>query len=252
MAVPSVAALIAAAGSGERLGAGGPKALVPAAGRPLVAWSIDAFAAVERIGVAVIAAPPGREAEVRAAALDAGAGRLDVLVVAGGATRADSVAAALAEADAELIAVHDAARPLLEPGLVEALISRLEAEPEAAGVIAAEPVTDTIKRAGADHVITATEPRGGLWRAQTPQLFRAPALRAAHEGASEAATDDAMLVEKAGGRVLIEPGPPQNLKVTTPADLRFAELLLRERPARRRAGRAPARRGWRSPRSRRR
>jgi 2-C-methyl-D-erythritol 4-phosphate cytidylyltransferase len=229
LAVPDAAALIAAAGSGERLGAGGPKALVPAAGRPLLAWSIDAFAAARGVGAIVIAAPPGHEAEVRELVLAAAEDRLAIEVVSGGETRTASVAAALGQVEAELVAVHDAARPLLEPALIESMLARLAAEPGAAGVIAAQPVTDTIKRAGADGAISATEPRTGLWRAQTPQLFRAAALRAAHAGEIAGATDDATLIERAGGRVLVEPGPPENLKVTTPADLRFAELLLAER-----------------------
>jgi 2-C-methyl-D-erythritol 4-phosphate cytidylyltransferase len=230
LAVPPAAALIAAAGSGERLGAGGPKALVLAAGRPLIAWSVEAFAAAASVGAAVVAAPPGFEAEIASAARAAAGDRLAIAVVTGGDTRAESVARALADADAELLAVHDAARPLVTPELIEAMISRLRGDPGADGVIAAQAVTDTIKRAAEDGAVAATEPREGLWRAQTPQLFRAGPLRAAHAGdPAAAATDDSMLVELAGGRVLIEPAPPENLKVTTPADLRFAESLLRER-----------------------
>jgi len=231
LAVPPAAALIAAAGSGERLGAGGPKALVLAAGRPLIAWSIEAFAAAASVGAAVVAAPPGFEAEIESATRAAAGERLAIAVVTGGDSRAESVARALAAVDAELLAVHDAARPLVTPELIEAMIARLRGEPGADGVIAAQAVTDTIKRAAGDGAVGATEPREGLWRAQTPQLFRAEPLRAAHARASDAATatDDSMLVELAGGRVLIEPAPPENLKVTTPADLRFAESLLAER-----------------------
>ena len=235
MAVPPAAALIAAAGSGERLGAGGPKALVLAAGRPLIAWSIEAFAAAASVGAAVVAAPPGFEADIESATRAAAGERLAIAVVTGGDSRAESVARALAAVDAELLAVHDAARPLVTPELIEAMIARLRGEPGADGVIAAQAVTDTIKRAAGDGAVGATEPREGLWRAQTPQLFRAELLRAAHARAGDAATatatatDDSMLVELAGGRVLIEPAPPENLKVTTPADLRFAESLLRER-----------------------
>lgn len=203
-----------------------------AAGRPLVAWSIEAFAAAPSVGAAVVAAPAGFEAEVEAVSTEAAGGRLTIAVVTGGANRAESVARMLDRDGAELLAVHDAARPLVTPELIEAMIARLEGEPAAAGVIAAEPVTDTIKRAGEGQAIAGTEPREGLWRAQTPQLFRAGKLRAAHRGdplTAAAATDDSMLVELAGGRVLIEPGPSQNLKVTTPADLRLAESLLGER-----------------------
>lgn len=140
--------------------------------------------------------------------------------------------------------VHDAARPLLTPELVEALVADLDAAPEAAGVIAAAPVTDTIKRAAESMrqkptsevenrrlAVEATEDRSQLWAAQTPQAFRTEALRGALAAAErpEEATDEAVLVEWDGGTVLIHPVAEQNLKVTTPLDLRVAELLLAER-----------------------
>lgn len=175
----------------------------------------------------MIAAPPGHEAELAALA-PAG---LEVEAVAGGATRAESVALALRAVATELVAVHDAARPLLDPALVAALVAALDARPDAAGAIAATPVADTIKRAADDgRTIAATEPREGLWAAQTPQLFRTEVLRRAHaEPGAGTATDDAMVVEATGGRVLLEPAPAENLKVTTPADLRLAEAVLLER-----------------------
>jgi 2-C-methyl-D-erythritol 4-phosphate cytidylyltransferase len=234
-------AVIAAAGSGERLGAGSPKAFVPLAGRPMIAWSLDAFRACGSVRSIVVAAPPGH--------VDALSGQADLDVVAGGATRAQSVANALATVDTELVAIHDAARPLLTAELVEALVGRLDADRAAAGVIAAAPVTDTIKRAdqspppgettraaftplyGVDAalVVDQTLDRRRLWAAQTPQVFRAEALRAALEVEPEVrdeATDEAMLVEAAGGAVLIHPTQGENLKVTTPLDLRVAELVL--------------------------
>lgn len=210
--------MIAAAGSGERLGAGGPKAFVPLAGRPMIDWSLRAFRDCDCVRAVVVAAPPGHECEL-------GAG---VRVVDGGATRAESVANALAAVETEVVAIHDAARPLLTPGLVEALVDVLAAEPEAAAVIAAAPVTDTVKRARNGRVV-ATEDRSTLWAAQTPQVFRTEALRAALKvdaATRDGATDEAMLVEAAGGTVLIHPSGPENLKVTTPHDLRLAELLL--------------------------
>jgi 2-C-methyl-D-erythritol 4-phosphate cytidylyltransferase len=241
-------ALIAAAGSGERLGAGGPKALVEVAGRPLITWCVEAFAAAARVRRAVIAAPGGSEEAIRAvvesAAATASDAVLELEVVAGGETRAESVGRALDRCrDAPLVAVHDAARPLVTAELIDALIARLAGRPDAAGVIAAVPLTDTVKRAREPRPAKGEFPRGGptvaktesrdhLWAAQTPQVFRADALREAHAADPQrvaAATDDAMLVEKAGGKVLIEPAPADNLKVTTPADLRVAELLLAER-----------------------
>jgi len=230
--------VIAAAGSGERLGAGGPKAFVPVAGRPLVEWSVAACRAAPSVRSIVVACPPGHVHDL--------AGH-DLGVVDGGATRAESVRNALQAAGTELVAIHDAARPLVTPELIEDVVATLVSDPEAAGAIAATPVTDTIKRAAADdtrapfpvsmtpngaRVIEATVDRGSLWAAQTPQVFRVAALRGALDADPEAlaaATDEAMLIEEAGGRVLIHPSPPENLKVTTPLDLRLAELLLGER-----------------------
>jgi 2-C-methyl-D-erythritol 4-phosphate cytidylyltransferase len=202
----------------------------------MVGWSIEAFRACDSVHSIVVAAPPGHVHDF---------GGHDLGVVSGGATRAQSVANALEAVGTELVAIHDAARPLLTPALVEELVARLAADREAAGVIAAAPATDTIKQAtesrsaSAAHemgdalfVVGETLDRSRLWAAQTPQVFRAGALRAALEvniEARDAATDEAMLVEAAGGTVLIHPTSPENLKVTTPLDLRVAELLLSER-----------------------
>ncbi|HEX2129774.1 MAG TPA: 2-C-methyl-D-erythritol 4-phosphate cytidylyltransferase, partial [Solirubrobacterales bacterium] len=187
--------------------------------------------AAPSVGAAVIAAPAGREAEVEAAAEDArGAGELSLTVVAGGATRAASVGAGLAEVRTDIVAVHDAARPLLTVELIESLLRLLGDRPDAAGAIAARPIADTVKRvsdAEGRREIERTESREGLWAAETPQVFRTDALRRAHSADEAAsATDDAMLVERMGGTVLVESAPHPNLKVTTAADARLAELLL--------------------------
>ena len=215
-------ALIVAAGSGERLGAGRPKALLALAGRPMLQWSIDALTATAGVESIIVALPPGASAPGGVAA------------VQGGASRSESVRIALAAArpDEQVVLVHDAARPLLTPALADAVLAALEGDDGADAAIAAAPVTDTIKRAGEDRVVTETPPRSELWSVQTPQVFRRAALAraldvAAHELAG--ATDDASLIERAGGRVVIVPAPSENLKVTTPVDLRLAELLLAER-----------------------
>jgi 2-C-methyl-D-erythritol 4-phosphate cytidylyltransferase len=226
---------------------------VPLAGRPLVEWAIAAFRAAAGVRSIVVACPPGHLHEL---------GGHDLGVVEGGASRSRSVANALAAVGTELVAVHDAARPLVTPQLIEGVIATLVADPEAAGAIAAAPVIDTIKQVGgvgeeigatggaasSQRVVThpnrgvvncpivveETVDRGALWAAQTPQVFRVEALRLALEADPQrvaAATDEAMLVEAAGGRVLIHPAPPENLKVTTPLDLRLAELLLADRGA---------------------
>jgi len=195
----------------------------------MVAWSVDAFRACESVRSIVVAAPPGHRGDL--------AGH-DLAVVAGGEMRADSVANALEAVRTEYVAVHDAARPLLTPELVEALVADLDGNPEAAGVIAAAPVTDTIKRGSLrtpgdrkEPRIVETVNRSQLWAAQTPQVFRTEALREALGAAErpQEATDEAMLVEWNGGTVLIHTVAEQNLKVTTPLDLRVAELLLAER-----------------------
>lgn len=202
----------------------------------MVVWSVDAFRACDSVRSIVVACPPGHVGDF---------GGHDLGVVPGGATRAQSVANALEAVGTECVAIHDAARPLLTPQLVEALVADLAANPEADGVIAAAPVTDTVKRAvknpsgqlGTDTVpnrplaIERTEDRSQLWGAQTPQVFRTAALRAALAAAErpEEATDEAMLVEWNGGTVLIHPVAAENLKVTTPLDLRVAELLLADR-----------------------
>jgi len=163
--------------------------------------------------------------------------------VAGGATRSESVAAGLSLVETEVVAVHDAARPLVTPELIDELVAKLFDRPDAAAVIAAAPLTDTVKRAGEARPAKGEFPPGGptvaetvsrdhLWAAQTPQVFRTQALREALDADPRriaAATDDAMLVEQAGGKVLIHPSSPQNLKVTTPLDLRVAELLVVDR-----------------------
>jgi 2-C-methyl-D-erythritol 4-phosphate cytidylyltransferase len=140
---------------------------------------------------------------------------------------------ALKHADTELVIVHDAARPLVSAELIDGLIELLRGSTEVTGVIAATPVTDTVKRVvRGKRRVGRTERRDELWAAQTPQVFRAADLRAAHESPpadGTEATDDAMLIEQAGGVVLVEPASPWNLKVTTPEDLLLAELLLRSR-----------------------
>lgn len=232
--------MLAAAGSGQRLGAGGPKAFVEVAGAPLLAWSLAALDAAETITAIVIAAPPGDVDRAAAVAAEAG---VEAAIVPGGETRSQSVAAGLAGAEAELVAVHDAARPLVTPELIDEIVGKLASRPDAAAVIAAAPITDTVKRAREPRpakgdfphggpTVAKTESRDHLWAAQTPQVFRAGALRealGADPQALAAATDDAMLLERAGGKVLIHPAPAENIKVTTAADLHLAELLLAER-----------------------
>jgi 2-C-methyl-D-erythritol 4-phosphate cytidylyltransferase len=232
-------ALIVAAGSGERLGADRPKALVELAGRQMFQWSLSALRQTSGIEEIVIAMPAEYDGGGVHEFDFAGTSSPAVHAVAGGATRSESVRRALAAAGpAELVLVHDAARPLLTPQIAETVIAALEAEPSADAAIAAVPVTDTIKRADAAGAVSETLDRGELWAVQTPQVFRRGALeRALNVPADELAraTDDAGLIERAGGRVIVVAGREENLKVTTPLDMNVAELLL----ARRASGEPP-------------
>jgi 2-C-methyl-D-erythritol 4-phosphate cytidylyltransferase len=223
----STVAILVAAGAGVRMGAGRPKALIPLAGRPMLAWSLDALERSARIDGIVVVVPDGAVDEARAAL---GPRAAAWTIMPGGDSRAASVRAGLGAAPHELerVLVHDAARPLLRAELVGAVLDGLEG---ADGAIAAAPVADTLKRVGDDLLVTGTVRREGLWGAQTPQAFAAAPLRRAVEGAAAAgrlheATDCASLVEAAGGRVRIVPSGAPNLKVTTPADLAVAEALL--------------------------
>jgi 2-C-methyl-D-erythritol 4-phosphate cytidylyltransferase len=210
-------ALVVAAGSGERLGAGRPKAFVDLAGRPMLAWSLDALHAAG-ISQIVVALPAGHAAPE------------GCIGVAGGTTRSESVRAALAAAPpTDDVVVHDAARPLVT---AEHFRAALDALADADCAIAAAPMTDTVKEAGEDRLVTATLDRTRLWAIQTPQAFRRAVLERALDcdaAMLARATDDAWLVEQAGGTVRIVESTPENFKVTTPHDLKVAGLLLGER-----------------------
>jgi 2-C-methyl-D-erythritol 4-phosphate cytidylyltransferase len=181
-------------------------------------WSLDAFARAESVGAVVVVLPEGVDAR-----LLEGVQRVD-----GGPTRSESVANGVGAApEAEIVVVHDAARPLVTPELVSACLDALR---DADAAIAATPVTDTIKECAEGRVVRTLE-RSRLWAVQTPQVFRRAALEQAlaqDDAVVGAATDDASLIEALGGTVRIVPAPPENLKVTTALDLRVAEMLLRD------------------------
>lgn len=220
-------ALLVAAGRGERLGLDLPKALVPLAGATMLDWSVSALRAVPAIVQIVVALPPEALAQAPAG----------TTAVAGGRQRSHSVANALAACpDGDPIVVHDAARPLATPEVFERALAELEGHPEASAAVAAVPVSDTVKEVGADRAtVIRTLDRARLWAVQTPQVFRRAALARALADATDAelagATDDAWLVERAGGIVRVVESHASNVKVTTPTDLLLAELLLAERLA---------------------
>ncbi|HET7225749.1 MAG TPA: 2-C-methyl-D-erythritol 4-phosphate cytidylyltransferase [Candidatus Eisenbacteria bacterium] len=224
----SVAAILLCGGSGARLGLEVAKPLVPLAGRPLFAWSLEALERCSAIDHIVVVGPvkPLRDA---AAACGLAAAKV-MAWGAGGRERQQSVARGLAAlpADAEIVAVHDCARALIEPALIARVV--LEARTHGAA-IAAIALDDTLKR-GTLARIEATVPRAHLWRAQTPQVFRRDWFEAAHAQAVGHATDDAALVEALGHPVALVDGDPVNFKITAARDLALAEAWLEAREAR--------------------
>jgi 2-C-methyl-D-erythritol 4-phosphate cytidylyltransferase len=238
---PVVGVIVAAAGSGERLGIGVPKALVPVGGRPMLASAVLSAMACPGVAMIVVAGPRERVPEVRRAVAGLGDG-IPVSVVAGGATRQESVRLALSGVppDAEIIVCHDAARPFASAGLFDRVVEAIAGGADGAVPVLRPP--DTVKRLEGD-VVAGTIPRGSVGLAQTPQAFAAASLRRAHAMAERddvGATDDAMLLERAGMRVVAVPGEPSNLKITTPDDLQRAEHLLPWMLAARPAGTAGA------------
>jgi 2-C-methyl-D-erythritol 4-phosphate cytidylyltransferase/2-C-methyl-D-erythritol 2,4-cyclodiphosphate synthase len=217
-------ALLVAAGRGSRFGAAQPKQYLPLLGRPVLRHAAEALLAEGGVDAILPVAAPGEEAAL-AAMLDG----LPILApVAGGETRQASVRAGLEALEADppaFVLVHDAARPVIPPGTVPALLAALENLP---GAIPALAVAETLKRAGGDR-IEATVPRAGLHRAQTPQAFRFAALLAAHRAAATEATDDAQLLEEAGLPVALVAGHESNVKITWPEDLARVEAAMTTR-----------------------
>jgi 2-C-methyl-D-erythritol 4-phosphate cytidylyltransferase len=220
----SVWAVLAAAGSGERLGIDRPKAFAALGGRPLLATSIERLDASDWIDGIVVAAPPEWEEPSILVAEEVSAGKVGSTVT-GGATRAESVRAAVAAVpdEAAVIVVHDAARPFVSDEVLERVLAPLGEGWE--GAVPAVPLADTIKRVRGDEV-TETLDRAELVAAQTPQAFRADVLRTALGGDVAGATDCAALVEAANGRVKVVPGDALLFKVTSEADLALAERLV--------------------------
>ena len=227
--MPRHFAIVPAAGSGSRFGAGRPKQYLDLLGRPLIYHTIAALLASPAIDrVWVVLAPD--DAEWGRHDWSELGPRLETLRC-GGETRADSVrnglqAAALVAAEDDWVLVHDAARPCLSLAMIDALFGELADDP--VGGILAVPVADTLKRADPAQRVAATEPREGLWQAQTPQMFRYGRLRAALEICS-AVTDEAGAIEALGLRPRLVRGDATNLKVTYPADLALAAMILRGR-----------------------
>jgi 2-C-methyl-D-erythritol 4-phosphate cytidylyltransferase len=220
----SAAAVLVAAGRGERLGSDRPKAFARLGDRPLLAESLERLETSGWIDSIVVAAPEGWEEPVILLAEELGCGKVGE-VVTGGASRAESVRAGVAAVGEEVlvILVHDAARPLLSDDVVERVLAPLS--DGWSGAVPGLPVADTVKRVDGDAVVETVD-RSGLVAVQTPQAFAAETLRQALQGDISSASDCSSLVEAQGGRVKVVPGDPRLLKVTTQADLERVAALL--------------------------
>lgn len=232
------AVVVPAAGRGERLGPGTPKALRLLGGVPMLVHAVRALASARSVDLVVVAAPEDGVAEVVAllsdhGLLDPAPGRAPAIVVAGGQTRQDSVARALIALpdDVDVVLVHDAARPLVPTTLVDSVAAAVRGGADA--VVPGLPVADTIKAVDAADVVSTTLDRAALRSIQTPQGFRRETLTEAHARSdpSAPATDDAGLVEAVGGKVVVVPGDEEAFKVTRPLDLVLAEAVLARRRA---------------------
>lgn len=227
--MPRHYAIVPAAGSGARFGSEVPKQYLDLAGRPLIHHALAALCRCQQIDRVWVVLSAGDD---RWGAYDWSAlGEKLLPVFCGGATRAESVSNGLAAAASVLaeddwVLVHDAARPCLSQEMLAALCDQLADDP--VGGLLAVPLADTLKRADAEQRVAATEPRDGLWQAQTPQMFRYGLLRKALAG-NFAVTDEAAAIEATGLKPRLVRADATNLKVTYPADLRLAEIILQGR-----------------------
>ncbi|MDR0350578.1 MAG: 2-C-methyl-D-erythritol 4-phosphate cytidylyltransferase [Coriobacteriales bacterium] len=222
---PRTAAVILAGGGGERFGRSGGKQLLEMYGKPVLTWSAEAFDAVADVGLIVIVAPDERTDEYCRAAVDAFPFVTPVVMAPAGVIRQESSFSGISKVPQtfEFIAIHDAARPLVTPGLIGHALSALRGNLDADGAVVGYPAIDTLKIVSDDGII-GTPDRSAFWVAQTPQVFCGDILREAHATALAegfVGTDDSSLVERIGGRVLLVQGPRNNIKITVPED-RFA------------------------------
>ncbi len=215
------AAIIVAGGKGLRFGGRVRKQYLKLGAHPLYGWCVKAFQRAPSIAEIILVVPKEDLKTVRFSK--------NLRVVAGGSTRAESVRAGLRAISSQIawVAVHDAARPLVSPPLIEKVI-RVARKFQAA--IAATPSKDTVKLSNGNGSIASTPPRHSVWLAQTPQIFERRLLERAHrQGRNQTVTDDAQLVERLGVRVKLVPSPPENIKVTVPADFKIAKMILKSR-----------------------
>jgi 2-C-methyl-D-erythritol 4-phosphate cytidylyltransferase len=229
---PKTAAIILAGGTGDRFGREGGKQLVEIAGRPVLTWSAESFDAVGDVGLIVIVCPEDRQQEYLKRAIDPFPFVTPVAVAPSGPTRQESAFSGLelVPEDYEFVVIHDGARPLVTPQLIEHTIAIVKGNIDCDGAVVAHPAIDTLKVVE-NGVIQGTPDRNVFWNAQTPQVFRAGIYRRAHAAALSdgfVGTDDSALIERLGGRVLVVEGPRDNLKLTVPEDYELLESAVRK------------------------
>ncbi len=227
----SASAIIVAAGAGRRIGGDTPKVFMPLCGRPMILRTVDRFLAARAIDEVVVVVAADHLARAQSllesdVALRGGAWKLQ----SGGSTRQESVRRGLQMigADVDVIAIHDGARPFVSPALIACSVQAARAS---GAVVVGLPARDTIKSVTADRWVESTPVRGSLWEVQTPQVFKRAIIFAAYEWAAHAgfeATDDAMLVEKHGEKVLVLEGERSNLKITFADDVWLAETMIEQ------------------------
>lgn len=229
-----VCAVIVAGGTGSRFGNPGGKQMIPLIDRPLLAWTLAAFDQAQTIAHIVVVCPADQQADVRARAVEPYRFATPITFAAAGATRQDSTRAGVAAAPAGCthVAIHDGARPLITPELIDTVVGELLSHPELDGAVCGQPAIDTLKIADADGIIEDTPDRSRYWCVQTPQVFTIAMMERAFAVADAedfTGTDDASLVERAGGTVRCVSTSRDNLKVTVPEDLALVEAILRGR-----------------------
>ena len=229
---PKTAAVILAGGTGDRFGREGGKQLVEIAGKPVLTWSAETFDAVGDIGLIVIVCPEERHEEYLKRAVDPFPFVTPVVVAPAGETRQESAFAGLEFVPEayDFVVMHDGARPLITPALVEHTIAIVKGNIDADGAIVAHPAIDTLKVVE-NGAVAGTPDRNVFWNAQTPQVFRSGILRRAHAAALSdgfVGTDDSSLIERLGGRVLVVEGPRDNMKLTVPEDYELLEAAVRK------------------------
>ncbi len=229
---PKTAAIILAGGTGERFGRAQGKQLVEIAGKPVLTWSAESFDAVGDIGLIVVVCPADRADEYLKRAIDSFPFVTPVVVAPSGTTRQESAFSGLeyVPEDFEFVILHDGARPLVTPALIEHTIATVKGNIDSDGAVVAHPAIDTLKVVE-NGVIVGTPDRSVFWNAQTPQVFRAGIYRRAHAAALSdgfVGTDDSSLIERLGGRILVVEGKRDNIKLTVPEDYEILEAAVRK------------------------